>query len=101
MTRIKDLHAKWMTDKEYRKEYDALEEEFALAQAIIEARVKAGLTQEQLAERMATSQSAIARLESGRSIPSARTLTRFAKATGTILRISFESEKKAKVAGLG
>ncbi|MFZ5932272.1 MAG: helix-turn-helix domain-containing protein [Pseudomonadota bacterium] len=94
MTKIKDLHAKWMTDKEYRKEYEALEEEFALAQAIIEARVKAGLTQEQLAERMATSQSAIARLESGRSIPSARTLTRFAKATGTRLRISFESEKK-------
>lgn len=93
MTKIKDLHAKWMTDKEYREEYEALEE-FTLAQAIIEARVRAGLTQEQLAERMATSQSAIARLESGRSIPSARTLTRFAKATGTRLRISFESEKK-------
>ncbi len=72
MTKIKDLHAKWITDKEYRKEYEALEEEFALAQAIIEARVKAGLPQEQLAERMATSQSAIARLESCRSIPSAR-----------------------------
>lgn len=95
MTKIMDLHAQWLTDKEYRKEYDALEEEFALAQAIIEARVKAGLTQEQLAERMATSQSAIARLESGRTVPSARTLSRFARATGTILRISFESEKQA------
>lgn len=98
MTKIKDLHAKWITDKKYRKEYEALEEEFAFAQAIIEARVKSGLTQEQLAERMATSQSAIARLESGRTVPSARTLSRFAKATGTVLRISFESGKKTRTA---
>lgn len=90
MTRIKELHADWMQDPAYREAYDALEEEFALAQAIIEARMKAGLTQEELAARMQTSQSAIARLESGRTIPSARTLARFAKATGTRLRISFE-----------
>lgn len=74
MTRIKDLHADWMKDPAYS-----------------EARMKAGLTQEELAERMKTSQSAIARLESGRTIPSARTLVRFAKATGTRLRISFEA----------
>lgn len=90
MTRIKELHADWMQDPAYREAYDALEEEFALAQAIIKARMKAGLTQEELAARMQTSQSAIARLESGRTIPSARTLARFAKATGTRLRISFE-----------
>ncbi|OYQ33746.1 transcriptional regulator [Niveispirillum lacus] len=90
MTRIKELHADWMQDPAYREAYDALEEEFTLAQAIIEARIKAGLTQEELAARMQTSQSAIARLESGRTIPSARTLARFAKATGTRLRISFE-----------
>lgn len=91
MTRIKELHADWMKDPAYSEAYDALEEEFALAQAIIAARMEAGLTQEQLAERMKTSQSAIARLESGRTIPSARTLARFAKATGTRLRISFEA----------
>jgi ribosome-binding protein aMBF1 (putative translation factor) len=90
MTKIKDLHAAWMKDNEYRQEYEALEEEFALAHALIEARAKAGLTQEELAQRMDTSQSAIARLEAGRSKPSARTLERFAKATGTSLRISFE-----------
>ena len=90
MTKMKDLHAEWMKDKEYRKEYEALEEEFALAHAMIEARAKAGLTQEELAQRMDTSQSAIARLESGRMKPSARTLERFAKATGTHLRITFE-----------
>ncbi|MGH6754915.1 MAG: helix-turn-helix domain-containing protein, partial [Bradyrhizobium sp.] len=54
------------------------------------ARAKAGLTQEELARRMDTSQSAIARLEGGRMKPSARTLERFAKATGTHLRITFE-----------
>lgn len=90
MTKMKDLHTKWMKDADYRKEYDALEVEFALAQAVIEARVNAGLTQEELARRMDTSQSAIARLESGRMKPSARTLERFAKATGTHLRITFE-----------
>lgn len=90
MTKMKDLHAEWMKDADYRKEYDALEEEFALAHAMIKARADAGLTQEELAERMETSQSAIARLESGRMKPSARTLERFAKATGTHLRITFE-----------
>lgn len=92
MTRIKDLHSEWMKDPEYRKEYDALAGEFELAHALIEARAQAGLTQEQLAERMATSQSAVARMESGRTIPSGRTLERFARATGTRLKISFEPQ---------
>ncbi|SMH62829.1 helix-turn-helix domain-containing protein [Azospirillum agricola] len=99
MTSMKDLHANFMKDAAYREAYEALEEEFTLAQAIIEARTNAGLTQEQLAERMETSQSAIARLESGKVIPSARTLTRFARATGTRLRITFETEKGDKGAG--
>ena len=97
MTKMKQLHAEWLKDPEYRKEYDALEEEFALAHAMIAARAKAGLTQEQLAERMETSQSAIARLESGRMKPSARTLERFAKATGTHLRITFEPVDGASI----
>lgn len=90
---FKDLHSKWMKDPEYRQEYDALAAEFDLARALIEARAHAGLTQEQLAERMDTSQSAVARMESGKIMPSGRTLERFAKATGTRLRISFEPDK--------
>lgn len=90
MTRIKDLHAEWMEDSTYRREYDSLEDEFSLVRALIEARTRAGLTQEQLADRMETTQSTIARLESGKALPSGRTLARFAKATGTNLRISFE-----------
>lgn len=96
MTKISDLHKKWMKDPEYRREYEGLEEEFALASAIIDARSRAGLTQEELAAKMETSQSAIARLESGRTIPSGRTLRRFAKATGTRLRIRFEPTRPSK-----
>lgn len=96
MTNIKDLHKKWLRDKDYRQEYDALEEEFALASALIAARSRAGLTQEELAEKMETSQSAIARMESGRIIPSGSTLKRFARATGTRLRITFEPTKPTK-----
>jgi transcriptional regulator with XRE-family HTH domain len=96
MTRIRELHEKWMGDPEYRREYDALEEEFALASAMIKARKRAGLTQEELAKEMDTSQSAIARMESGRTLPSGSTLKRFARATGTRLRITFEPAKPAK-----
>ena len=92
MTKVRDLHRKWMKDAEYRKEYAAQEEEFDLVRALIDARVRAGLTQKQLAARMKTTQSAIARLEGGRVYPSARTLERFARATGTRLKISFEPE---------
>ena len=75
---------------EYVKAYNALKDEFSLAAAMIQARAHAGLTQEQLAERMHTTQAVIARLESGRVKPSTRTLERLAAATGMRLRISFE-----------
>ena len=90
MTKVRDLHADWMRDEEYRAAYEALEPEFALARAMIGARARAGLTLEQVAERMATTQSVVARLESGRVRPSTKTLERYARATGTRLRISFE-----------
>jgi transcriptional regulator with XRE-family HTH domain len=85
-----ELHAKWMREDAYREAYDALEDEFALAAAMIEARARAGLTQEQVAQRMNTTQTVVARLESGKTKPSTRTLERFAQATGARLRISFE-----------
>lgn len=85
-----DLHKEWMQNPEYAAEYDALEEEFALIKAVISARIGANLTQEELAQRMNTTQAAIARLESGKQMPSTRTLEKLAKATGTKLRISFE-----------
>jgi ribosome-binding protein aMBF1 (putative translation factor) len=85
------LSAKWRKNPSFMREYDALEEEFALARALIEARANAGLTQEEVAQRMGTTQSVVARLEGGRSKPSTTTLAKFAKATGTRLRVSFEA----------
>jgi len=52
------------------------------------------MTQEQVAEAMGTTQAVVARLGSSRTMPSTRTLERFAKATGTRPRISFEAEKR-------
>ena len=90
MIPAEDSFAEWRKDPKYVAAYDALEEEFSLARVMIEARAHAGLTQEQLANRMHTTQAVIARLESGRVKPSTRTLERLAAATGMRLRISFE-----------
>jgi len=89
-TTVDDLHQKWMKNPKYRREYTALQEEFSLTAALIEARSRAGLTQEQVAQRMKTTQAVIARLESGGSKPSTRTLEKYAEATGNRLKISFE-----------
>ena len=62
---LSKLSDEWFKDPEFVREYDALEEEFALATALIKARADAGLTQEELAQRMGTTQSAIARAEEG------------------------------------
>ena len=90
MIPVEESFAEWRKDPKYVEAYDALEDEFALAAALIEARARAGLTQQQLADRMHTTQAVIARLESGRVKPSTRTLERLATATGMRLRISFE-----------
>ena len=88
---VEESFARWRKDPEFMKEYDALEEEFARAQMVIGARTHANLSQAELAERMGTSQSAIARLESGRIKPSTRTLEKLAAATGMRLRIVLEA----------
>ena len=89
MTRVRKLHQAWMNDPQYRAEYDALENEFSLSSALIKARTDAGLTQEEVARRMNTTQSVIARMESGRVNPSSRTLQKFARATGMRMKITF------------
>ena len=87
MSNVRDLHRKWMKNAEYRNAHEALAPELDLARTIIQARVQAGLTQQQLAKRMDTTQSVIARTR-----PSTQTLDRLAAATRTRLRISFEPE---------
>ena len=90
MSKVTDLHEEWSRDADYREACDRLGPEFDLSRSLIEARTRARLTQAELAERMKTTQSVVARLESGRTRPSARTLERIARATGTRLRIGFD-----------
>ena len=92
MTKISDLHRRWSKNADYKDAYDALGEEFDLARALIEARMAAGLSQSQLARKMKTSQSYVARIEGGKVRPSSQALERFARATRTRLRIVFEPQ---------
>jgi len=72
-----------------KAEYDKLQPEFALIQAVIDARVKKGVTQEELAKRIGTKQSVISRLESGRANPSVAFLKKLANALHSHLQIKF------------
>ena len=90
MTRITEMHKRWMKEPKYRKAYEVLEDEFAVAKAVIAARNRAGLTQMELAQKMGTTQPVVARMEGGRIQPSLRTLQRLAQATGSKLTIRFE-----------
>jgi len=86
----------WRRDPDYVAAYNRLEHQSAVAAALIKARREAAMTQEQVALAMGSTQAAVARLESGRTMPSIRTLERFAKATQTRLRISFEPVKRGQ-----
>lgn len=90
---VEEVAKEWMKRPDFVAAYDALEDEFAMAAALIRARAEADMTQEEVAKAMGTTQAVVARLEGGRSKPSTRTLERFAKATRTKLRITFEPEK--------
>ena len=84
------LANEWRKDPAFMAEYDALEEEFALAGALIRARAAADMSQHDIAAHMGTSQPAVARLEGGKSNPSLATLRRYAAAVGAKLVIGFE-----------
>jgi DNA-binding XRE family transcriptional regulator len=92
---VADSFAQWKKDPQYDAAYASLEGEFALASSLIKARSEADMTQEQVARAMGTTQAVVARLEGGKTLPSTRTLERFAKATRTRLRITFEPQRKA------
>lgn len=94
MTKLSELSKKWFKDPAFVKAHDDLEEEFVLIGAMMEARSHSGLSQAQLARKMKTTQSVIARLEGGKANPSTRTLFKLAAATGTKLKISFEAVPK-------
>lgn len=89
MRAFDDFLAEKMEDQEFRAEYEALEPEFAIIQAIIDARKKSGLTQNQLAERTGIAQGDISKLENGSGNPSLKTLKRLASAMDMRLKLEF------------
>lgn len=93
------LKAKLLKNPRVRAAYDAREAEFALASELIAARARADLTQEQVARRMGVSQSAVARIESGRHWPSRKTLERYARACGARPVIKLVTTARRKAAG--
>lgn len=77
-------------DPEFKKEWDALQPELAIVQAMIDARKKTGLTQKQLSERTGIAQADISKLEKGNGNPSLRTLQRLAAGMGMQVKIEFQ-----------
>lgn len=90
----KNLHQKWMADPSYREAYEPIAPEFEIARELIAARARVGLSQAEVAQRMGTTQSAIARIESGKQKTSTRTLERYARATGSMIKISLVPVEK-------
>ena len=89
MTNYKDFLNEQLQDPEVKAEYDALEPEFAIMQALMDARRESGLTQKQLSELTGIAQADISRLERGEGNPSLHTLQRLAKGLGRQIQIDF------------
>ena len=91
MKTLAELKAKYMQDESFQEEYELLEETYRIAEKVIQARIEAGLTQTELAQRIGTRQANISRLESGTYNPSIELLIKVAEATGKQLEVNFVS----------
>ena len=89
MTKFNDYLNEQMKDPAFKEEWDALEPEFTIMQAMIDARKASGLTQKQLSERTGIVQADISKLESGIANPSLKTLQRLAAGMGMKIRVEF------------
>lgn len=90
MSEFNDFLQEQLQDPEIKKEYDALEAEFAIKQAIIDARVALNMSQQDLSVRTGITQANISKMENGSANPSLKTLRRLAEGLGMQLKISFE-----------
>ncbi|MCL2426577.1 MAG: helix-turn-helix domain-containing protein [Oscillospiraceae bacterium] len=78
-----------LENPEFRREYEALDPEFAIIDAMIDARISSGLTQKQISERSGIAQGDISKLENGNGNPSLKTLKRLANAMNMKLKVEF------------
>ncbi|MDR6632703.1 HTH-type transcriptional regulator/antitoxin HipB [Phyllobacterium sp. 1468] len=85
------LKERWNADPAFRKAYDKISPEMEIAFAIAEARHRAKLTQAQLAYKIGSSQAMVARWERGTTMPSTKSLTKVAQATGSRLRVQLDA----------
>ena len=90
MTDWKDLRKELLSNPEVKKEYDRLAPRYAVISSIIEARLKKGMTQKDIADKIGTKQSAIARLEAGNTNPTIGFLEKIASVLGTKLTIQLQ-----------
>ncbi len=100
-SRLDKFKARALTRPGVRAEYDNLAEEFELLDEILKARAEAGLTQAELAQRIGTTQSAVARMESAiangqKHSPTIATLRRYAAALGYRIQVRFVKDKRAR-----
>jgi transcriptional regulator with XRE-family HTH domain len=86
---LKDFRSRALARPEVKKAYEELKEEFAFLDEVLRARAESGLTQAEIARRIGTTQSAVARLESGspKHSPSVATLQKYARAVGCRVEI--------------
>ena len=98
MTTLATLKQKWQQDADFVSAYNALDEEFDLAQTLISARAKLGISQQEVAKRMQTKQSVVARLEASGASPNLLTLRRYAAAVGCKLSIGLKRDKRMALA---
>lgn len=93
MTDFNDFLNVQMKDPAFKAEWDALDPEFSVIEAMLKARKETGLTQQQLSERTGIAQTDISKLERGNGKPSLRTLQRLAAGMGMRLKIEFVPAK--------
>lgn len=94
MSRYEEFKKEMLADPEVKAEYDALEPEFDIIQAMIHARKELNLTQKELSERTGITQGDISRIENGTRNPSLEMLKRLAKGMGMRLKLEFIPETK-------
>ncbi|MCX6615574.1 MAG: helix-turn-helix transcriptional regulator [Acidobacteria bacterium] len=94
MSTVDRLKGKWHADPRFRQAYEALKPEFAIARQLITARSRAGLSQAEVARKMGTTQSTVARLESGQRLPAMSSLQRYADAIGHRLEVRLVQGEK-------
>ena len=87
--KFNDFLDEQLKDEELKKEFDAIQPEHAVVQAIIDARKKAGLTQKELSKRSGIAQGDISKMEKGKANPSLCTLQKLASGMGMLLRLEF------------